>query len=130
VANFVDRDGLNGSDGIAFDSSSNPPLRSGSHSHKLRDFFTNSYQLALGFAVDSADRIYVTLPPYVYRFSAKGGPASLKLGERCAYGYWTGFPEGLGRASLCSPTGLAVGPGNELFVSDAGTNRIMVFDNP
>ena len=106
------------------------PLRSGSHSRKLRDFFPNSYQLALGFAVDSADRIYVTLPPYVYRFSAKGGPASLTLGGGCAYGYYTGFPEGLGRASLCSPAGLAVGPGDELFVSDAGTNRVMVFDNP
>jgi len=108
------------------------PLCPRAHSRKLIDLHENSlYPLALGLAIDSAARIYVTLlSPYVYRFSKTGVPSALELGESCTYGYSSGVPEGLGRASLCSPSGLAVGPHDELFVSDAGVNRVVVFDNP
>jgi hypothetical protein len=33
-------------------------------------------------------------------------------------------------ASLCNPMGVAVGPGDELFVSDAAVSRVVVFELP
>jgi sugar lactone lactonase YvrE len=108
------------------------PLSRGARSRKLIDFSKakNGYSFyASGIATDSAARIYVT-GSQVYRFARDGSGPSLALGEPCTIGYSTGLPEGTGRASLCGPAGLAVGPGDELFVSDSGANRVVVFENP
>jgi sugar lactone lactonase YvrE len=109
------------------------PLLSGARSRKLIDLAGIEgfpYFPPQDLATDSADRIYLTSGYHVYRFSRNGAGPSLELGERCVYGYDTGLLEGFGPASLCIPTGLAVGPGDELFVSDADANRVVVFDNP
>lgn len=109
------------------------PLSPGARSRRLIDLSTveeGYYFLPYGLAVDSASRIYLTGRTHVYRFPREGGSPSLRLGDPCVIGYSTGVPEGLGRSSLCSPTGVAVGPGDDLFVSDAGANRVVVFDNP
>jgi hypothetical protein len=88
------------------------------------------YSEISSMATDPESRIYLPAGPHVYRFPKDGGSPSLQLGEPCAIGFYTGVPEGLGRASLCDARGVAVGPGGEIFVSDAGTNRVVVFDNP
>jgi hypothetical protein len=81
-------------------------------------------------AVDSAGRIFLTVGDKVYGFSRSGAGPLVELGERCTYGYSSGLPENLGPASICVAAGVAVGPGDELFVSDAGVDRVVVFDNP
>lgn len=107
------------------------PLQAESHSRKLIDAsgLNGPYFQPLGLATDSASRIYLATGNQIYRFSRDGSGPSLQLGESCAYGTSSGVPEGLGRASLCAPTGLAVGLLDELFVSDAGANRVVVFEN-
>ena len=109
------------------------PLSPGAHSRQLIDLSTieeNYYFTPYGLATDSASRIYLTAGNHVYRFPRNGGSPSLRLGEPCVIGYSTGVPEALARAALCGATGLAVGPGGDLFVSDAGAHRIVVFDIP
>ena len=108
------------------------PLVSNARSRVLIDLsgIESSYFSPSALAIDSADRIYLTAGFHVYRFSRTGAGPSLELGERCVYGYDTGLLEGLGPASLCMPAGLAVGPGDEIFVSDPEANRVVVFDNP
>jgi sugar lactone lactonase YvrE len=106
------------------------PLRPGARSRKLIDLDAiegNFYDTPYGLATDSAARIYVTAGFNVYRFSRTGAGPTLQLGERCYDS--AGRPLELGRASLCNPTGLAVGLRDELFVSDAGANRVVVFEN-
>ena len=109
------------------------PLLAGARSRKLIDLSGIEgypYYPPQDLATDSSDRIYLTSGYRVYRFSRDGAGPTLELGERCVYGYDTGLPEGFGPASMCLPTGLAVGPGDELFVADMGANRVLVFDNP
>ncbi|HEV2854026.1 MAG TPA: NHL repeat-containing protein [Thermoanaerobaculia bacterium] len=109
------------------------PLSPGARSRKLidisairRDYYFTPY----GLATDSESRIYLTTRDHVYRFPRNGGSPSLQLGETCTIGYSTGVPEGLVRASLCDATGVAVSQRGEIFVSDAGANRVLVFDPP
>ncbi len=109
------------------------PLLSGAQARKLIDpsaLGEGVYFQINSMATDSESRIYVAAGPHVYRFPRDGGSPSLQLGEPCTIGNSTGVPEGLGRSSLCNASGLAVGPGGEIFVSDAGANRVVVFDNP
>jgi len=109
------------------------PLSPGAHSRQLIDLSTieqNYYFTPYGLATDSASRIYLTAGNHVYRFPRNGGSPSLQLGEPCVIGYSTGVPEGLARAAFCGATGLAIGPGGDLFVSDAGAHRVVVFDTP
>jgi sugar lactone lactonase YvrE len=108
------------------------PLQAPNHSRKLFDLSsTGNYSTGIrGLDTDSAGRIYVTDNSYVYGFSPSGAGPFLELGEACTYGYTSGLPENLGPATICSAMGVAVGPDDdELFVSDAGTNRVLVFDN-
>jgi sugar lactone lactonase YvrE len=109
------------------------PLQAPGRSRKLFDLSgTGNYSTGIrGLAVDSAGRIYVTDNSYVYGFSPSGAGPFLELGEACTYGNTSGLPENLGPASICVAMGVAVGPGDdEIFVSDAGANRVLVFDNP
>ncbi len=112
------------------------PLQPRAHSRRLIDLSgTNGiYGPPSGLATDSGSRIYLTAGDqagnHVYRFSRDGSGPSLQLGEPCAIGSSTGLPEGLGRSTLCAPTGLALGLRDELFVSDGFTNRVLVFENP
>lgn len=109
------------------------PLAPGAGARKLIDssaFGEGFYFTINSLATDPASRIYLTAGPHVYRFPRGGGSPTLQLGEACAIGNSTGTPEGLGRSSLCNATGVAVGPDGDLFVSDAGANRVLVFDNP
>ena len=112
------------------------PLQPKARSRRLIDLsgINGIYGPPSGLAADSGDRIYLTAGDqdgsHVYRFSRDGSGPSLQLGEPCTIGNSTGLPEGLGRGTLCSPTGLAVGLRDELFVSDAFTNRVLVFENP
>lgn len=109
------------------------PLQAPGRSRKLFDLISTGHDPAAirGLAVDSAGRIYVTDGSHVHGFSASGAGPFLHLGEACTYGYTSGVPENLGPASICSATGVAVGPGDdELFVADAGANRVVVFELP
>jgi sugar lactone lactonase YvrE len=107
------------------------PLQEPGRSRKLIDLTSieGSYFEPQSLATDSAGRIYLTFSPHVYGFSRSGAGPFLELGELCTFGYYTGLPENLGPASICNPMGVAVGPGGELFVSDGGVNRVVVFDN-
>jgi sugar lactone lactonase YvrE len=108
------------------------PLQAPNRWRKLFDLSTTgNYPTGIrGLAVDSAGRIYVTDSSYVYGFSPSGAGPFLELGEACTYGYTSGLPENLGPAMICSAMGVAVGPDDdELFVSDAKANRVLVFDN-
>lgn len=108
-----------------------PLLRPPPHSRKLIDLreIVGTFYLPRGLATDSAGRIYVTTGAHLLRFTSTGD-GGVQLGERCVIGYSTGLPERFGRASLCAPEGVAIGPGDELFVSDAGAHRVVVFENP
>lgn len=109
------------------------PLQAPGRSRKLFDLSgTGNYPTGIrGLTVDSTGRIYVADSSYVYGFSPSGAGPFLELGEACTYGYSSGGPENLGPASLCNAMGVAVGPGDdELFVSDAGANRVLVFELP
>ncbi|HEX3128004.1 MAG TPA: NHL repeat-containing protein [Thermoanaerobaculia bacterium] len=109
------------------------PLKAPNRSRKLFDVSaTGHYSTGLrGLAVDSAGRIYVTDNSYVYGFSPSGAGPFLELGEPCTIGNSSGLPENLGPASICNAMGVAVGPGDdELFVSDAEANRVLVFELP
>jgi sugar lactone lactonase YvrE len=104
------------------------PLRSRARSRKLIDLSTvatvdDFYAGAHALATDSAARIYLT-GGQLYRFPRDGAGSPVVLGAPCAN------LEGAGRATLCAPRGLAAGPGDEIFVTDAGANRVVVFDNP
>lgn len=109
------------------------PLQAPGRSRKLFDLWSIGNQPIgiQGLTVDSAGRIYVAGGSHVYGFSPSGAGPLLDLGEACTYGYTSGVPENLGPASICNAMGLAVGPGDdELFVGDAGANRVLVFELP
>lgn len=108
------------------------PLQAPNRSRKLIDLtlVDSSYFDPQSLAVDAENRIYVTVSPHVYGFSRSGAGPFLELGERCTYGYSSGQPENLGPATMCLPMGVAAGPGDELFVSDGGVNRVVVFELP
>jgi hypothetical protein len=108
------------------------PLQAPGRSRRLIDLspIDDSYLAARALAVDSSGRVLVGLGQHVYGFSRSGAGPLFTLGATCTYSYFTGTPENLTSATLCGVLGLAVGPGDELFVSDPGTNRVVVFERP
>jgi sugar lactone lactonase YvrE len=107
------------------------PLSPGARSRKLITFSSDSFSISSALATDSTGRIYVTADNVVYRFSRDGSGPTLVLGGSCIYNDGTSANRlEVGRASLCRPKGLAVGPRDELFVSDFDANRVVVFENP
>jgi sugar lactone lactonase YvrE len=107
------------------------PLQSPNRSRKMIDLSSieGSYFEPQGLTVDPAGRVFLTVSPRVYGFSRSGAGPFLELGETCTFGYNSGLPESLGPASICNPRGVAAG-GDELFVSDAATSRVVVFELP
>lgn len=86
-------------------------------------------------ATDSSGRIYLTVLGKVQRYRADGVGPDLEVGGKCGRDR---VPRSFDAADLCSPTGLAVSPAGELFVSDGGVyafedpgvHRVVVYDLP
>jgi sugar lactone lactonase YvrE len=107
------------------------PLRAPAQWRKLGQLAVAVRDRPRALATDSASRIYLAGRSYVYRFPPTGGsqPALLFDGHCTLVG--DVLPDNVGPASICNAMGLAVGPDeDELFVSDAGANRVVVFELP
>lgn len=89
-----------------------------------------TYFAPLAIATDSSGRIYLNGSNRVERFRADGVGPDFEVGGSCTFEGTTGEPLGFGATSLCAPTGLAVSPAGELFVSDAFARRVVVYDLP
>lgn len=113
--NFVDAIGANSPGGIAVDATSQAPLR---HVY-VADSVNNR---VLGWKD-------------VASFAA-AEPADIVLGQpdlfsnRCNNGRAGGDLSGLGPDSLCGPQRMAVDRAGNLYVADAGNNRVLVYNTP
>ena len=83
-------------------------------------------------ATDSSGRIYVAAFQRVQRYRADGAGPDLEVGGTCGL---DDRPARVDADDLCAPSGLAVSPAGELFVSDGDWNgpaahRVVVYDLP
>jgi NHL repeat len=107
------------------------PLRAPAQWRKLAQLSVAVRDRPRALATDSASRIYLAGRSYVYRFPPTGGsqPSLLFDGHCTLIGGVV--PDHVGPASICDAMGLAVAPDDdELFLSDAAANRVVVFELP
>jgi sugar lactone lactonase YvrE len=113
--NYVDSIGTDLPGGLAIDKSSTPP-----HRHL--------------YVADTANNRVLGWDDVSSFTTAK--PADLALGQpdflsyRCNNGVAAIDVAGLGADSLCTPRGISVDARGNLYVADAGNNRVLVYNTP
>ena len=86
-------------------------------------------------ALDASGNLYVSdsgnnrVLEYNNPLSADG-KADLVFGQSGSFATGLCNKGGIGAATLCSPTGLAVDPTGNLYVADSANNRVLMYDKP
>jgi hypothetical protein len=115
AANYVDAIGEHSAGGIAVDAVSNPP-----HRHV--------------YVADTANNRVLGWNDVSSFTSAQ--PANIAFGQpnlfsyKCNNGVTASDVAGLGADSLCGPARMAVDRAGNLYVADAGNNRVLVYNTP
>jgi hypothetical protein len=115
AVNYVDAIGEHSAGGIAVDAVSNPP-----HRHV--------------YVADTANNRVLGWNDVSSFTSAQ--PANIAFGQpnlfsyKCNNGVAAGDVAGLGADSLCGPARMAVDRAGNLYVADAGNNRVLVYNTP
>ncbi len=107
------------------------PLRAPAQWRKLAQLPVAVRDRPRSLATDSASRIYLGSRSHIYRLPPTGGTQQTLLFDGHCTLVGDVWPDRVGPDAICHAMGLAVGPGDdELFVSDAGENRVVVFELP